>query len=43
MDNYLGHMVDCAINDEGPCTCGTEEELEYLARQEEGLTSEGYE
>ena len=23
-----GHMLDCAIHEEGPCTCGTEEELE---------------
>ena len=31
-----GHMLDCAINDEGPCTCGTEEELEAIAREEAG-------
>jgi hypothetical protein len=37
---YPGHMGDCALNDDGPCTCGTEEELEYIARQEEGLTAE---
>ena len=43
MTEYPGHMDNCAINDKGPCTCGTEEELEYLARQEEGLTSEDYE
>jgi hypothetical protein len=43
MTEYPGHMDNCAINDEGPCTCGTEEELEYLARQEEGLTEEDYE
>ena len=43
MDNYLGHMVDCAINDEGPCTCGTEEELAAIAREEAGLTAEDYE
>jgi hypothetical protein len=40
---YPGHMGDCALNDDGPCTCGTEEELEYIARQEEGLTAEDYE
>jgi hypothetical protein len=27
MTEYPGHMDNCAINDEGPCTCGTEEEL----------------
>ena len=31
-----GHMLDCAIHDEGPCTCGTEEELEAIAREESG-------
>jgi len=31
-----GHMLDCAIHDEGPCTCGTEEELEAIAREEAG-------
>ena len=31
-----GHMLDCAIYDEGPCTCGTEEELEAIAREESG-------
>lgn len=29
-----GHMLDCAIHDEGPCTCGTQEELEDIAREE---------
>ena len=29
-----GHMLDCASQDEGPCTCGTEEELEAIAREE---------
>jgi len=40
---YFGHMGDCAINDEGPCTCGTEEELVDIALQEAGLTTEDYE
>ena len=41
---YPGHMGDCALNDDGPCTCGTEEELADIARQEEfGLTTEDYE
>jgi hypothetical protein len=29
-----GHMLDCASHGEGPCTCGTEEELEAIAREE---------
>ena len=29
-----GHMLDCAIHDEGPCTCGTQEELEAIVFQE---------
>ena len=31
-----GHMLDCAIHEEGPCTCGTQEELEDIAREESG-------
>ena len=31
-----GHMLDCASHSEGPCTCGTEEELEAIAREESG-------
>ena len=38
-----GHMVDCAIMEEGPCTCGTQEELEALALEDAGLTAEDYE
>lgn len=40
---YPGHMNDCAINDDGPCTCGTEEALADIAREESGLTAEDYE
>ena len=29
-----GHTVVCASQGEGPCTCGTEEELEAIAREE---------
>ena len=32
-----GHMLDCARHDEGPCTCGTQEELESLVFEESGL------
>lgn len=38
-----GHMVDCAIMEEGPCTCGTQEELKALALEDAGLTAEDYE
>ena len=38
-----GHMLDCAIHDEGPCTCGTEEELNDLAFEESGLSKEDFE
>jgi hypothetical protein len=31
-----GHTVVCASQGEGPCTCGTEEELEAIAREESG-------
>lgn len=43
MTEYAGHMNDCAINDDGPCTCGTEEALADIAREESGLTAEDYE
>jgi len=33
-----GHMSDCALHEDGPCTCGTDEILEELALEEEGLT-----
>jgi hypothetical protein len=31
-----GHAEDCALNEDGPCTCGTYEELDDLAREEAG-------
>jgi hypothetical protein len=33
-------MEDCAIKDDGPCTCGTEEILEEIALEEAGLDNE---
>jgi|688.fasta_scaffold1187327_2 hypothetical protein len=37
------HMTDCAIREDGPCTCGTEEVLEELALEEANLEEEhGY-
>ena len=38
----IKHMEDCAVHEDGPCTCGTEEELEAIAF-EEGLTAEDFE
>ena len=29
-----GHMLDCASQGEGPCTCGTEEELAAIASED---------
>ena len=43
MDKYFGHSEDCAIRNEGPCTCGTEEILKELALEEAGLTDEDFE
>jgi hypothetical protein len=28
------HTDDCALHEDGPCTCGTEEVLEELALEE---------
>lgn len=38
-----GHASVCAVHDEGPCTCGTEEELNDLAFEEAGLSKEDFE
>ena len=40
---YSGHAGDCAVREDGPCTCGTEEVLEELALEEAGLTAEDFE
>jgi hypothetical protein len=40
---YAGHMSDCAVIEDGPCTCGTEEVLEELAFEEANLTTEDFE
>jgi hypothetical protein len=34
------HMEDCALHDDGPCTCGTDEVLEELALEEANLETE---
>ena len=38
-----GHAYVCAIHDDGPCTCGTGEELNDLALEEAGLVKEDLE
>jgi hypothetical protein len=38
----IKHMEICAIHDEGPCTCGTDEILEELALEEAGLDEEDF-
>ena len=38
-----GHMDNCAIMEEGPCTCGTDEILEELALEDADLTAEDFE
>jgi len=37
------HMLDCAIHDEGPCTCGTQEERDAMELEEAGLRPEDFE
>jgi len=37
------HMDDCAVMEDGPCTCGTDEILEELALEDAGLTAEDFE
>jgi hypothetical protein len=37
------HTDDCAVQEDGPCTCGTDEILEELAIEEAGLTAEDFE
>jgi hypothetical protein len=34
IEDGLMHSQGCAIHDEGPCTCGAEEELESIALEE---------
>lgn len=34
------HTNDCALHEEGPCTCGTEEVLDELALEEADLVEE---
>ncbi len=39
---YAQHAGDCAIKEDGPCTCGTDDVLEELALEEAGLTEEDF-
>jgi len=34
------HTDDCAVQEDGPCTCGVDEVLEELALEEADLTAE---
>jgi len=38
----IKHTEDCAVHEDGPCTCGAEEILEELAFDEAGLTAEDF-
>lgn len=42
MIEHIGHSSGCAINEDGPCTCGTDEVLDEIALEEAGLTDEDY-
>ena len=37
---YAQHTADCAIQEDGPCTCGTDEVLDELALEDADLTEE---
>jgi hypothetical protein len=37
------HTGNCAVREDGPCTCGTDEVIEELAFEEAGLTAEDFE
>ena len=43
MIEHKGHAGDCAVIEDGPCTCGTDEILEELELEEAGLTAEDFE
>ena len=34
------HTEDCAVQEDGPCTCGVDEELEELALEEAEFIAE---
>ena len=42
MINNAKHTDDCAVQEDGPCTCGTEEVLEELALEEAELLAEEF-
>ena len=37
------HTEDCAVQDDGDCTCGVDEVLEELILEDAALTAEDYE
>lgn len=43
MIKYEKHNGDCAVQEDGPCTCGTDEIIEELAFEDAGLTAEDFE
>ena len=43
MIEYTGHTDNCAVREDGPGTCGTEEVIEELAFEEAGVTAEDFE
>jgi hypothetical protein len=36
----MTHTADCAVHEDGPCTCGSEEVFDELALEEAGLDAE---
>jgi len=38
----VGHMANCALHKDGPCTCGTDEILEELAFEAAELVEEDF-
>ena len=40
MIEHAAHAGDCAVMEDGPCTCGADEILDELILEEAGLTEE---
>ena len=38
----VGHAADCALHQDGPCTCGAYEVLEEIEFEEASLTEEDF-
>jgi hypothetical protein len=39
----IEHTSNCAVKEDGPCTCGADEIFEELVLEEAGLTAEDFE